>query len=104
MGTTTRFGTVTPLVQLRFEARGREVPVGYAVMKLAAVVFVTVTFSTTAVAPLTGTPPAPVIWTERLPPGPRCEPAFGWPLPERVSVMRAGLTGTNWPSVPAPLS
>src|SRR5438445_9634538 len=96
----TRFGTVTPGVQLRLEASGRATPVGKTVKKPAALVLVAVTFITTALTPLAGIPPAPVIWTSRVPVGPRCMPALALPLPERVSVMRAGVTGTNSPAEP----
>src|ERR1700686_2138010 len=54
-GTSTRFGTVLPATQFRFEASGRVPPAGYTVRKLEAVVLVTVTLSTTALA-LAGAP------------------------------------------------
>src|SRR3981081_4667065 len=96
----TRFGTVTPAVQLRLEARGRVAPAGYTVKKQAAVVRVAVTFKATAVTPVVGIPPTPVTWTSRLSSGPNVAPALVWPLPGPVSVMRAGTTGTYCPDVP----
>src|SRR5260370_13082374 len=96
----TRFGTVTPAVQLRFDAVGSVVPVGNTVRKPAAVVAVTGALRTTAVTPLAGMPPVPVTWTLRVAPGTSFNPALGWPLPARVSVMRAGTNGTNCPAEP----
>src|SRR5450759_4249952 len=96
----TRFGTVTPVVQLRLEAFGSAPPVGNTVKKPAEVVPVAVTFMTTAVTPPAGIPPAPVTWTARVAPGVSVMPELVWPLFGRVSVMRAGTTGTNSPAVP----
>src|SRR5450631_3075263 len=96
----TRFGTVTPVVQLRLEARGSAAPLGNTVKKPAEVVLVAVTFMTTALTPLAGIPPTPVTWTSRVAPAPSVDPALVWPLPARVSVMRAGTTGTNSPAEP----
>src|ERR1700716_1640179 len=83
--TSTRFGTVWPLTQLRLDASGRATPAGQTVRKLAAVVLVAVTFRTTALTPVAGTGPCPAIWTSRVPPGP-----IG--APERVSRIRVGAT------------
>src|SRR5207302_10303838 len=99
-GAMTRFGTVTPAAQLRLEASGRDTPVGKTVKKPAALVLVAVTFITTALTPAPGIPPAPVTWTSSVLPWPRCAPALVWPLPERVSVMRAGVTDTYSPAEP----
>src|SRR5438105_1657110 len=102
MGTVTRFGRVSPALQFRFEAFGFVRPVGQQVRKLAELVLVTVALKTTAAAPVTGTPPAPVTWMSRLSwPVLSVLPAFGLPLPLRVSVMRAGGRLTNSPAVPA---
>src|ERR1700681_1708286 len=83
--TSTRFGTVCPLTQLRLDASGRGTPAGHTVRKLGAVVFVTVTFRTTALTPVDGTETCPAIWTFRFPPGPTG-------APERVSRIRVGAT------------
>jgi hypothetical protein len=93
-GTATRFGTVVPELQLRFDARGRGLPAGKTVRKLSEVVPVTVTFSTTAVAPV-GTPPWPVTWISMLWVFPSVAPEhWFWGKSveaARVSQMRAGL-------------
>src|ERR1700674_634891 len=96
MGTNTRFGTVTPAVQLRFEAVGRDRPVGQTVKKLAAVVFVAVTLRIAPETPVAGTPPTPRTRTLSVVPAVRVLPALVWPLPARVSVIRAGVNAT-WP-------
>src|SRR5215510_11827834 len=88
--TTTRFGIVSPVTKFKFDANGRATPVGHAVKKLCAVGFVTVTFSTTAVAP-TGTPPRPVTCKSNDAPPPNG--ATGAPFPDRVSNTRAGTNG-----------
>src|SRR5664279_715033 len=59
---------------------------------------VTVTLSTTADAPVAGTPAAPVIWTE-MEPLPGTGPAA--PNPPRVSSTRAGFNETNEPGTAA---
>src|SRR5712691_2764910 len=102
-GTMTRFGTVMSAVQLRLEAKGCAVPVGKTVKYPLEVWFTAVTLTTTALTPVDGMPPAPVTWTFNVAPAASVEPALGWPLPVRVSVMRAGGTGVNWPAVLPPL-
>src|SRR5258706_5994085 len=92
-GTTTRLGIVLPAAQWRLDASGSEDPVGNTVRKPAVVVLVTVAFSTTALTPVAGMPPTPVTWTSRVEPAVSVDPALGWPLPGRVSVMRPGKTG-----------
>ena len=91
IGTSTRFGTDEPAVKLRLEASGRIVPLGYTVKNPVAVELVAVALSTTAVAPVAGTPPRPAICT-------LSEPvagifAAGAPRPSRVSRMRTGVSG-----------
>ena len=76
--TSTRLGTVWPLTQLRFDAVGRVTPVGYTVRKLLAVVLVTVTLSTTALASAR-TWPTPVTGIVRD------EPGASGPAPFRLS-------------------
>ncbi len=58
-GTTTWLGTVWPADQLRLEELGRSLPDGHTVRCPPSFASVTVTFSTTALAPLCGTPPRP---------------------------------------------
>src|SRR2546427_1547733 len=96
----TRLGTVCPATQLRLEAFGRVFAEGQTVRKLGAVVLVTVTLRIAEETPFGGTPPAPVTWMARLPPGPSLLPALGWPLPDRVSVILAGVNATSCPPVP----
>src|SRR4051794_20786875 len=84
-------GVVCPATKLRFEATGREAPVGNTVRYPAVVGLVTVTLSTTAVA-ADGTPPTPVICTSSTWSGPSVCPAYGLPLPGRVSRIRAGVS------------
>ena len=74
---------------------GFVVPVGNSVRKLPAVVFVTVTFSTTAPTPVAGSPPAPATGMLLVCCGPN-GPLMP-PVPSRVSRMRAGVTGVNSP-------
>ena len=99
-GTMTRLGTVWPAAQFRLEAVGRARPAGHTVKKLGAVVWVAVTLRIAAETPVGGTPPAFVTWISSVLPAPTVIPAFGNPLPERVSVMRAGVSATSWPAVP----
>src|SRR5437660_10641876 len=96
----TRFGTVTRGFQFRLEARGSPLPLGKTVKKPAVLVLVAVTFMTTALTPPAGIPPAPVTWTSSVLPWPRCVPALAWPLPDRVSVILAGVTDTYSPAEP----
>src|SRR5438093_1349491 len=97
---TTRLGTVCPATQLRLEAFGRALPEGQTARKLGAVVLVTVTLRIAEETPFAGTPPAPVTWTAMLPPASSLLPAFAWPLPDRVSVILAGVSATSCPDVP----
>src|SRR6267378_234290 len=90
-GTSTRLAMVLPAVQLRLEALGRAVPFGKTARKLPAVVLVTVTFRTTAMAPAGASGAAPV--TERLMDFAAPSRAIGAPVPLRVSRTRAGVTG-----------
>src|ERR1700730_3747472 len=99
-GTNTRFGIVCPLVQFKFDEFGWATPLGHTVRKLAALVRVTVTLRIAADTPLRGTPPAPVTCTLRVVPAPNVWPALGWPLPARVSVIRAGVSATSPPALP----
>src|SRR5438309_2350 len=99
---TVRFGTVVPAIQLRSDARGRVAVDGYTVRKLAAVVLVTVTFRMAPETPVAGTPPTPRTWTSSVPPAASVLPALGWPLPTRVSVIRAGVNPTCPPAVLVP--
>src|SRR5438445_1580308 len=95
VGTMTRFGTVSPGVQLRLDANGREVPVGNTVKTPLAVWSTAVTLRTTALTPLAGTPPAPSASTFNVVPAASVEPAFALPLPVRVWVMRGGTSGEH---------
>src|SRR5881396_1176031 len=95
----TRLGTVCPATQLRLEAFGRALPEGQTVRKLGAVVL-TVTLRIAEETPFAGTPPAPVTWIAMLPPASSLLPAFGWPLPDRVSVILVGVSATSCPAVP----
>src|SRR5260370_38232432 len=97
------FGTVSPGVQWRLEAGGSAVQVGNTVKKPLAVWSTAVTFRTTALTPVAGTPPAPVTWMFNVVPAASVDPAFVWPLPARVSVMRAGTSALNSPAVLPPL-
>src|SRR5262245_8013955 len=66
--------------------------------QLSAVDPVTVALSTTADTPLAGTPPRPATCSSidwPLPTGPTADP--GRPTPERVSRIRAGVSGVNSP-------
>src|SRR5437899_7549002 len=100
VGTMTRFGTVSPGVQLRLDANGREVPVGNTVKTPLAVWSTAVTLRTTALTPLAGTPPAPSTCTFKVVPAASVDPAFAFPLFARVSAIRAGTTGVNSPALP----
>jgi hypothetical protein len=53
-----------------------------------------VRFTTTAVTPLVATLPTPVTWILRELSAPSVFPAFGYPEPVRVSVIRIGGRGT----------
>src|SRR5438477_7527421 len=93
----TRLATVWPGTKFRLDALGRGVPLGYAVRKLGAVGFVTVTLRATAVTPAAGTPPRPDTWrfsVEAWPSDPRNPP-----VPSRVSSSRAGVSPLNNPAV-----
>src|SRR5260370_36617275 len=94
-GTTTRFGTVCPGVQLRLDAKGRVLPVGNTVNTPFAVWSTAVTFRTTALTPVVGTPPIPATVTLSVVPAASVCPAFGLLLAARVSLMRLGARGTN---------
>src|SRR5712691_5212873 len=100
----TRLGTVCPGVQLRLDAVGNALPFGNTVKKPLAVWSTAVTFRTTALKPVIGTPPAPATCTFNVVPAASVFPALAWPLAARVSVIRAGTTGTNWPDVLPPLA
>lgn len=63
-------------------------PAGHTVRWVASVGAVTVTFTTTAVTPDTGTPPTPVTWMSRASAAPNGVAAP--PVPSRESTMRAG--------------
>ncbi len=71
---------------------GRDPPPAYAVTCPSAVVFVTVTLRTTALAPA-GIPELPATFT-RVVPRPTTLPAFA-PVPSRVSSSRVGACGVN---------
>src|SRR5438270_777420 len=90
----TMLGMVSPVVKLRFDAFGREVPAGQTVTKLSDVGFVTVTLRATATAPDAGTPPRLVTVRLRVWPGPTLPPPENCPSmvgpPGRVSRRRAG--------------
>src|SRR5215831_2111768 len=68
--TSTRLATVAPGSQFRFDTSGLGTPGGQTARKLSAVVFVAVTFRTTADTPVAGTPFLPVTWTSRVLSGP----------------------------------
>jgi hypothetical protein len=81
-----------PGATFRFDANGCVSPEGHTVTKVVALAPTAVTFSTTLVTPLAGTPPTPTTTGEITPPGPTW--AFGTPpVPSRVSNSRAGVTG-----------
>src|SRR5258708_12328040 len=85
----------SPAVKLRFDATGRLIPSGNTVTSPDDVGLTAVTFSTTAVTPVDGTPSFPV--TCRLtvlfgPTGPVTPP-----VPYRVSISRTGPAGTYRP-------
>src|ERR1700686_4950819 len=101
-GTMTRFGTTLPGVKLRFDAKGSPVPWGNTVRNDEPLGPTAVTLSTTADTPVAGTPPAPLTGTKRVLLAPSRWPAFGWPDPARVSVMRAGGSGLKVPPGPGP--
>src|SRR2546427_13023826 len=84
---TTRFGMVSRAVQLRSDASGRVAVEGETVKKLGAVVLVTVTLMTTAVA-VPGTGETPPTWRVYVPPG----PSVAWP---RVSAIRWATWGVK---------
>ena len=82
-------------MKFRFDVVCRALPVGHAVRKPDADVLVPVRFITTAATPVGGTPPWPVTCRSMLVSG--ASGAWVAPIPERVSRMRAGTSGTNWP-------
>src|SRR5450631_4291932 len=87
-GAMTRFGTVWPATKFRFDTPGRRLPSPYTVRYPGLVGAVTVTFSTTADTPETGTPPRPS--TGRCTEPPDATAALGAPTPLRVSSNRDG--------------
>src|SRR4029079_15387272 len=91
--TVTRLGTVWPGVKLRFDTTGWSSPEGQAVMKPFVIGESTVTFKTTAVAPVAGTPPTPATFNSVI--VLRARPEMLPPVPSRVSISRAGLSGTK---------
>src|SRR5579862_2442374 len=96
--TVTRLAVAVCAAKLMLEARGRPVPVGYAVSRLKLLSLTAVTLTTTAVAVggivSLGRPLTPVICTVRVTPGPSA-PGPHWTHPRaRVSRMRNGTTGT----------
>src|SRR5712692_2916136 len=96
MVATTRFGTMTPAIQLRSDACGCEDVAGHTVRKLGAVVLVTVTLSKTALAVL-GTPLSPPTCRLKVLLGLSVFPSV------RVSSIRNGVSGVkNWPPDVAP--
>src|SRR3954451_5933312 len=87
--TWTRFGAVRPATKFRFDAVGVELSSGYTVTNPDDVGSVSVTFITTLVTPLEGTPPLPVTLNFRI--CPDVSDALGTPpLPIRVSKKRDG--------------
>ena len=84
---------------MRFEALGRCVPVGYAVMNPDPVGSVAVTFNTTAPTPDAGTPPRPTTVRSTLLLWPGAPPPAKTPsivvAPLRVSNKRAGSNDVN---------
>ena len=84
-----------PPAKFKVDASGLGLPVGKRVRKLAAVGDVTVTFMTTATAPVAGTPPWPLTCTFTVAAGPT-GPVMP-PVPVRVSRIRAGVNGLNRP-------
>src|ERR1700677_2252945 len=81
-GSVTRFATVAPAVQFRFDASGWAWPVGQTVRKPAPVVSVTVTLATTAETPAEGTPPSPVTCRVRVLAAPSVLPVHWSVTPE----------------------
>src|SRR5438552_2531663 len=100
--TTTRLGIVTRPIQFRSELPGRGPPSGQTDRKLGAVVFVTVTLSTTAVGGwaslIAGTPACPATTNDRWLLG--ASGVLQPPVPFRLSRMRVGVT----PVKPLPFS
>src|SRR5205085_2643057 len=78
-------------IVFRFEAVGRDSPAGHTVTKPGFVACVAVTFSTTAIAPVAGTPPWPATWRSIVPLAGTL-PAVT-PMELRVSRMRVGVSG-----------
>src|SRR3954452_11700029 len=88
--TSTRFGAVRPGTKFRFDAVGVDSPSGKTVTKPDDVGSVSVTFITTLVTPLAGTPFLSVTLNFRI--CPDVSDAFGTPpLPMRVSNRRDGV-------------
>src|SRR4051812_18526751 len=84
-------------VTLRLETVGLGAPVGQAVTNPGRVAFVAVRFKATALTPVAGTPAVPATCTSIEvfdPTGPA-----GAPRPVRVSRMRVGVSGTNFPAL-----
>lgn len=92
-GTVTRFGTICPAAKFRFDTAGFGCPFGYTITCPASVGSTAVTFITTAVTPLAGTPFTPATCSVTTPPGPTL--VFVAPVPSRVSRNREGVIGTN---------
>ena len=102
---------MSPVSQFKFEAVGCTCPAGQAVSQPAALVLVTVMFSTTAVIPDDGTPPeddplgfVPDTWIVRVPPWVKVcplhwasEPNSCDGLDALVSQMRYGDKAVYWP-------
>src|SRR5580765_288997 len=97
----TRLGMTSPTVKLRFEVSGRALPVGQAVMYPAAVGLTAVRLSTTAPAPIAGTPPRPATARSSWLLAPSAPPPANKPsavaAPTRVSSTRAGTSDVNLP-------
>ena len=92
-GTTAWFATTEPARKFTFEVMGCDWPDGQAVRWLDAVGPTTVRLTTTADTPDAGTPPRPVTTTSRT--DPPANGAPGVPRPDRVSTIRAGVTGRS---------
>ena len=90
--TVTKFGTVCPGKKLRLETTDCGSPDGQAWMNPLVSGTSTVTFKTTAVAPVAGTPPKPATFNSVS----ACELSAEMlpPTPVRVSSSRAGFSGT----------
>src|ERR1035437_7826540 len=96
-GATTRLGTTWSFTKFRLDAVGRVAPSPKTVTNPELVGSATVTFSTTADTPVSGTPPWPATCNTTVPPG--ATAPFGAPNPLRVSSNRNGATDVKPPGV-----